>query len=366
MINKKEYRFIISGGGSGGHIYPALSIADGLKNKFINSELLFVGSKNKMEMKIVPERGYRIEGLNITGLKRKFSFSNILLPFRLFISLIQSAVIILKFKPNLVIGTGGFASGPILFVSSLLNLPTFIQEQNSYPGLTNKILGKYSKKIFVAYDGMDKFFDSRKIIYSGNPVRESIKIFKSLKNDKIYKKLNLLRNKKTILVLGGSQGADAINKSIVNSIDFFVKNDLQVILQTGSRYYKTYKRFENKNLIIIPFIDKIEELYSVSDLIVSRSGASIISELCIVGKPVIFIPSPNVVDDHQTKNARKIYDKGACEFINEDELEFKLTPIINKLIVSDVYRTSISKKIKSISKKNAVKTIINEIEYFLK
>ena len=366
MINKKEYRFIISGGGSGGHIYPALSIADGLKNKFINSELLFVGSKNKMEMKIIPERGYKIKGLNISGFKRKFSFSNMLLPLRLFISLIQSLLIILKFKPNLVIGTGGFASGPILFVSSLLKLPTFIQEQNSYPGLTNKILGKYSKKIFVAYDGMDKFFDSRKIIYSGNPVRESIKIFKSLKNDKIYKKLNLLRNKKTILVLGGSQGADAINKSIVDSIDFFVKNDLQVILQTGNRYYKTYKRFENKNLIIIPFIDKIEELYSVSDLIVSRSGASIISELCIVGKPVIFIPSPNVVDDHQTKNARKIYDKGACEFINEDELEFKLTPIINKLIVSDVYRTSLSKKIKSISKKDAVKTIINEIEYFLK
>ena len=164
MINKKEYRFIISGGGSGGHIYPALSIADGLKNKFINSEFLFVGSKNKMEMKIVPERGYRIKGLNISGLKRKFSFSNMLLPLKLFISLIQSLVIILKFKPNLVIGTGGFASGPILFVSSLLNLPTFIQEQNSYPGLTNKILGKYSKKIFVAYDGMDKFFDSRKII----------------------------------------------------------------------------------------------------------------------------------------------------------------------------------------------------------
>ena len=181
MNNTKKYRFIISGGGSGGHIYPALSIADGLKNKFINSELLFVGSKNKMEMKIVPERGYRIKGLDISGLKRKFSFSNMLLPLKLFISLIQSVVIILKFKPNLVIGTGGFASGPILFVSSLLNQPTFIQEQNSYPGLTNKILGKFSKKVFVAYDGMDKFFDSRKIIYSGNPVRESIKIFKSFK-----------------------------------------------------------------------------------------------------------------------------------------------------------------------------------------
>ena len=366
MANKKKYRFIISGGGSGGHIYPALSIADSIKNKFINSELLFVGSKKRMEMKIIPDRGYRIKGLNISGFNRKVSVSNLLLPLKLIISLFQSLIILMKFRPNLVIGTGGFASGPILFVSSLINIPTFIQEQNSHPGITNKILGKYSKKIFVAYDGMDKFFDSKKIVYSGNPVRESIKFFKSVNKNEVYEKLNLTSNKKTILVLGGSQGADKLNKSIIDSIDFLIKNNLQVILLTGTRYYETYKKFKNKNLVIIPFTDKIEELYSISDLIVSRSGASIISELCIVGKPVIFIPSPNVVDDHQTKNARKIYENGACEFINEDELDFKLTPIINKLIVSDIYRKNLSEKIKAISKKNAVKIILNEIESFLK
>ena len=366
MSNKKKYKFIISGGGSGGHIYPALSISDSLKNKFINSELLFVGSKNRMEMKIIPDRGYKIRGLNISGFNRKVSISNLLLPFELIISLFQSLIILIKFRPNLVIGTGGFASGPILFVSSLINIPTFIQEQNSYPGITNKILGKYSKKIFVAYAGMDKFFDSKKIIYSGNPVRESIRLFKTVKNQQVYKKLNLKSNKKIILVLGGSQGADKLNKSITDSIDFFIKNDLQVILQTGTRYYETYKKFKNKNLIIVPFVDKIEELYSITDLIVSRSGASIISELCIVGKPVIFVPSPNVVDDHQTKNARSIYDNGACEFINEDELDFKLTTIINKLIVSDIYRINLSEKIKEISKKNAVKIILSEIESFLK
>lgn len=366
MSNKKKYKFIISGGGSGGHIYPALSIADSLKNKFINSELLFVGSKNRMEMKIIPDRGYKIRGLNISGFNRKVSISNLLLPFELIISLFQSLIILIKFRPNLVIGTGGFASGPILFVSSLIKIPTFIQEQNSYPGITNKILGKYSKKIFVAYAGMDKFFDSKKIIYSGNPVRESIRLFKTVKNQQVYKKLNLKSNKKIILVLGGSQGADKLNKSITDSIDFFIKNDLQVILQTGTRYYETYKKFKNKNLIIVPFVDKIEELYSITDLIVSRSGASIISELCIVGKPVIFVPSPNVVDDHQTKNARSIYDNGACEFINEDELDFKLTTIINKLIVSDIYRINLSEKIKAISKKNAVKIILSEIESFLK
>jgi len=248
----------------------------------------------------------------------------------------------------------------------LINIPTFIQEQNSHPGITNKILGKYSKKIFVAYDGMDRFFDSKKIVCSGNPVRESIRLFKSVNKNEVYEKLNLTSNKKTILVLGGSQGADKLNKSITDSIDFFIKNDLQVILQTGTRYYENYKKFKNKNLIIVPFVDKIEELYSISDLIVSRSGASIISELCIVGKPVIFVPSPNVVDDHQTKNARSIYDNGACEFINEDELDFKLTPIINKLIVSDIYRINLSEKIKAISKKNAVKIILSEIESFLK
>ena len=352
MANKKKYRFIISGGGSGGHIYPALSIADSIKNKFINSELLFVGSKKRMEMKIIPDRGYRIKGLNISGFNRKVSVSNLLLPCKLIISLFQSLIILIKFRPNLVIGTGGFASGPILFVSSLINIPTFIQEQNSYPGITNKILGKYSKKIFVAYDGMDKFFDSKKIVYSGNPVRESIRLFKSVNKNEVYEKLNLTSNKKTILVLGGSQGADKLNKSIIDSIDFLIKNNLQVILLTGTRYYETYKKFKNKNLVIIPFVDTIEELYS--------------SELCIVGKPVIFIPSPNVVDDHQTKNARKIYENGACEFINEDELDFKLNPIINKLIVSDIYRKNLSEKIKAISKKNAVKIILNEIESFLK
>ena len=358
MANKKKYRFIISGGGSGGHIFPALSIADSIKNKFINSELLFVGSKKRMEMKIIPDSGYRIKGLNISGFNRKVSVSNLLLPLKLIISLFQSLIILIKFRPNLVIGTGGFASGPILFVSSLINIPTFIQEQNSYPG--------FSKKIFVAYEGMDKFFDSKKIVYSGNPVRESIKLFKSVNKNEVYEKLNLTSNKKTILVLGGSQGADKLNKSIIDSIDFLIKNNLQVILLTGTRYYETYKKFKNKNLVIIPFTDKIEELYSISDLIISRSGASIISELCIVGKPVIFIPSPNVVDDHQTKNARKIYENGACEFINEDELDFKLTPIINKLIVSDIYRKNLSEKIKAISKKNAVKIILNEIESFLK
>jgi len=366
MVDTKKYRFIISGGGTGGHIYPALSIADGLKNNFINSEFLFVGSKDRMEMKIIPDRGYTIKGLNISGFSRKFSISNILLPFKLLISLIQSLIILVRFKPNIVIGTGGFASGPILFVSSLINIPIFIQEQNSYPGITNKILGNYSKKIFVAYEGMEKFFDKKKIIFSGNPVRESIRLFKSVKNDKVYRKLNLSNNKKIVLVLGGSQGAEKLNKSIVDSLDFFIKNNLQVILQTGKRYFKNYEKFKNENLIILPFFDKIEELYSVSDLIISRSGASIISELCIVGKPVIFVPSPNVVDDHQTKNARRIYEKGACEFINEDELGFKLTSIINKLIVSEVYRINISKKIKSISKKNAVKIILNEIKPFLK
>ena len=248
MNDTKKYRFIISGGGSGGHIYPALSIADALKNNFINSEFLFVGSKDRMEMKIIPDRGYRIKGLNISGFSRKFSISNIILPFKLLISLIQSLIILIKFKPDIVIGTGGFASGPILFVSNLINIPIFIQEQNSYPGITNKIMGKYSKKIFVAYDGMEKFFDRKKIIFSGNPVRESIRLFKSVKNDKVYSKLNLSSNKKIVLVLGGSQGAEKLNKSIKANPKNVQSQNLMGVIYSKQGKLKDAETFFNRAL----------------------------------------------------------------------------------------------------------------------
>jgi UDP-N-acetylglucosamine--N-acetylmuramyl-(pentapeptide) pyrophosphoryl-undecaprenol N-acetylglucosamine transferase len=362
-----SYNLIISGGGTGGHIYPAISIADRLTKKINNCNILFVGAKNKMEMKKVPENGYKIIGLYISGLHRNFNLHlNILLPFKIVFSLIHSLIILVRNKPKIIIGTGGYASGPIMYVASLLGIPVFIQEQNSYPGLTNRILSKYAKKIFVAYDGMDRYFDNSKIVVSGNPIRKSIKNI-SLKNKRDYlKSLNLKKDLKTLLFLGGSLGADRLNRFVKDNIDFFKKNDLQVILQCGSRYFDTYKFLNNSHIKVLPFIKEMDKVFSSSDIIISRSGASIISELCFVGKPVIFIPSPNVADNHQSKNAKKLYELGAAEYVEEDEVDYKLTSIINKILVSEVYRDSLSEKIKTLSKPNASKIIVNEIKKFLK
>jgi UDP-N-acetylglucosamine--N-acetylmuramyl-(pentapeptide) pyrophosphoryl-undecaprenol N-acetylglucosamine transferase len=362
-----SYNLIISGGGTGGHIYPAISIADRLTKKINNCNILFVGAKNKMEMKKVPENGYKIIGLYISGLQRNFNLHlNILLPFKIVFSLIHSFIILARNKPKIIIGTGGYASGPIMYVASLLGIPVFIQEQNSYPGLTNRILSKYAKKIFVAYDGMDRYFDNSKIVVSGNPIRKSIKNI-SLKNKRDYlKSLNLKKDLKTLLFLGGSLGADRLNRFVKDNIDFFKKNDLQVILQCGSRYFDTYKFLNNSHIKVLPFIKEMDKVFSSSDIIISRSGASIISELCFVGKPVIFIPSPNVADNHQSKNAKKLYELGAAEYVEEDEVDYKLTSIINKILVSEVYRDSLSEKIKTLSKPNASKIIVNEIKKFLK
>ena len=362
-----SYNLIISGGGTGGHIYPAISIADRLTKKINNCNILFVGAKNKMEMKKVPENGYKIIGLYISGLQRNFNLHlNILLPFKIVFSLVHSLIILVRNKPKIIIGTGGYASGPIMYVASLLGIPVFIQEQNSYPGLTNRILSKYAKKIFVAYDGMDKYFDNSKIVVSGNPIRKSIKNI-SLKNKSDYlKSLNLKKDLKTLLFLGGSLGADRLNRFVKDNIDFFKKNDLQVILQCGSRYFDTYKFLNNSHIKVLPFIKEMDKVFSSSDIIISRSGASIISELCFVGKPVIFIPSPNVADNHQSKNAKKLYELGAAEYVEEDEVDYKLTSIINKILVSEVYRDSLSEKIKTLSKPNASKIIVNEIKKFLK
>ena len=358
---------IISGGGTGGHIYPAISIANQLSKKISNCNILFVGAKNKMEMKKVPQNGYKIIGLWISGFQRKFNFfSNISLPFKIIFSLIHSLIIILKHKPKIVVGTGGYASGPVMYIASILRIPVFIQEQNSYPGLTNRILSKYATKIFVAYDGMDKYFNSSKIIVSGNPIRKSIKNI-SIKNKSDYlRSIDLKSDLQTILVLGGSLGAYQLNEFVNKNLDFFKKNNLQVILQCGSRYSDKYKILNNAQIKVLPFIEDMDKAFSAADIIISRSGASIISELCFVGKPVIFIPSPNVAEDHQTKNAKKLYDLGAAEYVEEDEIDYKLTSIINKILVSEIYRDSLSEKISSLSKPDASKIIVNEIKMYLK
>ena len=361
----RNQKFIISGGGTGGHIFPAISIADELKSRFSHSDILFVGSRDRMEMVKVPAHGYEIKGLWISGLNRKFTLNNLLFPFKLIFSLIQSLIIILRFKPDAVVGTGGFASGPIVFVASLLRVPSLIQEQNSYPGITNRILAGMVKKICVSYTGLDKYFPISKIKITGNPVRNNIRNHNS-KYDEGIQLFNLDINRKTLLIIGGSQGSKEINKHVFSCIEFFNYINIQVISQCGIMYYNQYKELvSSDNIKIYPFLERIDLAFSVSDYIISRAGAGSISELSIVGKPVIFIPSPNVAEDHQTKNAQSLVDKQAAILIHEKDLETEFKKMIMELNSSRDLQNKLSKNIKGLAFENATRDIVNEVEKLL-
>ena len=355
-------KFIISGGGTGGHIFPAISIANELKFRFSQADLLFVGARDRMEMEMVPANGYKIKGLWIAGLKRKFSLNNLLFPFKLIYSLFHSLLIILKFKPEVVIGTGGFASGPIVFIATLLRIPTLIQEQNSFPGITNRILSSRVNKICVSYNNLEKYFPQSKIKLTGNPIRNNISNANE-NYDKGIRYYDLDMNRKTLLIIGGSQGSKEINKQVFNCIDFFEYTNIQVIWQCGKIYYDHYKNLvSSENIKLYSFLERIDLAYSVSDYIVSRAGAGSISELCVVGKPVIFIPSPNVAEDHQTMNAKSLVDKNAAILIQEDDLETKFKKMIMELNSSRDLQNKLSKNIKSLAFENATRDIVNEIE----
>ena len=357
----KKYKFILSGGGTGGHIYPAISIADNLKRKYRAVDILFVGAIGRMEMTKVPENGYKIIGLWISGIKRKFDLWNFLIPFKLLYSLIKSYQIIKEFKPDFVIGTGGFASGPIVYVASLLKIPTLIQEQNSFPGLTNRILSKKVNLISVAYKNMDKFFPKSKILFTGNPVRLKIQnSSNTLKNDK-----KELKNKSTILIIGGSLGSRVINEYVAKNVMYFKKINVSLIWQCGNYYYDDYKNFKSKNVKVVPFINNIIEAYDSADIIVTRAGASVISELCIIGKPVIFIPSPNLTDDHQTKNADSMVKAGAALMVKEINLEKQFKKVLKLVLKDDVFSKKMSDKIKSLAKPDASLNIIKNINLIL-
>lgn len=330
-MNKQQQRdikIIISGGGTGGHIFPALAIANALKKINPNNEILFVGAEGRMEMEKVPAAGYKIEGLWISGLQRKLTFDNLSFPFKVISSLLKAAKIINRFKPNVAVGVGGYASGPLLQQAARKNVPCLIQEQNSYPGITNKVLAKQVSKVCVAYDGMQKFFPADKILKLGNPVREDILKIEGKKSD-AAKFFGLDEHKKTILVVGGSLGARTINQSIVAKLDVFSKSDVQLIWQTGKSFYNeailAAKAFNN--IKVFDFISKMDYAYAMVDVVISRAGASTISELCIVMKPCILVPSPNVAEDHQTKNAMALVNVNAAMLIKDSEAK--------ELLVSD-------------------------------
>jgi UDP-N-acetylglucosamine--N-acetylmuramyl-(pentapeptide) pyrophosphoryl-undecaprenol N-acetylglucosamine transferase len=362
----RKLKFIVSGGGTGGHIYPAIAIANELKSRFPDAEFLFVGAKDKMEMQKVPQAGYAIKGLWISGLQRKLTLDNSLFPIKLLSSLLKSRTIIKNFKPDVVIGTGGFASGPLLQMANSLDIPTVIQEQNSYPGITNKLLSKKANKICVAYENLDRFFPKEKIVFTGNPVRQDILDVDS-KRSEALSYFNLDENKKTVLIIGGSLGSRRINQLIAKEIDFLRNNNLQIIWQCGNLYMADYKHFsEVENVQVISFIDRMDLIYAAADFVISRAGASSVSELCLVGKPTIFIPSPNVAEDHQTKNANAIVEKNGALLLKESELDEKFESVFNKLIHDENLQNSLRQNMKKLAMPNATKDIVEEIIKLIK
>jgi UDP-N-acetylglucosamine--N-acetylmuramyl-(pentapeptide) pyrophosphoryl-undecaprenol N-acetylglucosamine transferase len=361
----RTYKFILSGGGTGGHIYPAIAIANELKSRFPDADILFVGAQDKMEMQKVPQAGYPIKGLWIAGLQRRLTFDNALFPVKLLSSLLKSRQIIKQFKPDVVIGTGGFASGPLLQMANSAGIPTVIQEQNSYPGITNKLLSNKANAICVAYEKLERFFPKGKIVLTGNPVRQDLIAIDGKRAEGIaYFKLD--PNKKTILILGGSLGARRVNQLIEKELEFFASQKVQLLWQCGKLYFEEYQKYNSENVQVMAFIERMDLVYAAADIVISRAGASSVSELCIVGKPVIFIPSPNVAEDHQTKNAKSVADKNGAILIRETDLDTTFEATFSDLIANENKQVELSQNIKNLALPNATKAIVEEIIKLIK
>ena len=369
MYYNKKIKIIISGGGTGGHIYPAIASANALKQKIKDVEILFIGAKGKMEMEKVPASGYAIEGLWISGFQRKLTLKNLLVPFKIIFSLLKAKKIITRFRPDVVVGVGGYASGPTLKIAANKKIPTLIQEQNSLPGITNKLLAKKTDKICVAYEGMERFFPSSKIILTGNPIRQDISDLENKKNQAL-EFFKLSSNKKIVLILGGSLGAGKINQSIKQNLSLILENNIQIIWQTGKYYFENIinstKNFENKDLKIFEFINKMDYALAVADIVVSRAGAISISELCAAGKSVILIPSPNVAEDHQTKNAISLVQNNAAILIKDNEAVENTGYAILELIKNEPKKKMLSENIKKLAHINAADLIAEEIIKLIK
>jgi UDP-N-acetylglucosamine--N-acetylmuramyl-(pentapeptide) pyrophosphoryl-undecaprenol N-acetylglucosamine transferase len=360
---------IISGGGTGGHIYPAIAIAHAWSERHPGGEILFVGAEGKMEMQKVPEAGFSIVGLPIAGLQRSLSLKNLSFPYKVISSLKKANEIIKSFAPDLVVGVGGYASGPLLFVAQRRGIATLIQEQNSYAGLTNKLLAKKAKAICVAYPGMERFFPKERLHYTGNPVRRDILDLEG-KKEKGITHFGLHSKLPTLLVLGGSLGARTINQAIARSMESFQAKGYQVLWQTGRYYYEDMKKLVEASglgsIHVREFINEMDLAYAVADIVISRAGALSVSELSLVGKPVIFIPSPNVAEDHQTKNAEAFVSQGAALLLKDAEAVEKLAPMVSTLIEDTTTCKSLGVNIKKLAKKEAAKEITSILETLIK
>lgn len=356
---------MISGGGTGGHIYPAIAIANAWSEKHPDTEILFVGAEGKMEMQKVPEAGYAIVGLKVAGLQRRLTMDNLSFPMKLLKSLKKSGRILDNFLPDAVVGMGGYASGPILYMAQRKMIPTLIQEQNSYAGLTNKLLAKKAQTICVAYPKMEKFFPRAKINFTGNPVRKDILSLEG-KIDQAFIHFGLERYKPVLLVLGGSLGAKTINKAVLQHVAEFVALGYQVLWQTGKSYFlemnKELERLGLKKVHALEFIREMDLAYAAADLVISRAGALSVSELSLVGKAVIFIPSPNVVEDHQTKNAMAYVRQEAAVLLKDDEAVEGLLETVETLMNDPSRRRSLGENILMLAKPEAANEIVSALE----
>ena len=355
---------MISGGGTGGHIYPAIAIANAWKTKYPDSDFLFVGAEGKMEMQKVPEAGYRIEGLKVAGLKRSLSLSNLSFPFKLLRSLSRAKQLLKDFQPNVVVGVGGYASGPLLFVAQNKGIPTLIQEQNSYAGLTNKLLSKRAKKICVAYPNMEQFFPADRLIYTGNPVRKDIMELDG-KKEQALAYFGLNDDRKTLLVLGGSLGARTINQAILAEMAAFEHGGYQVLWQCGKFYFAEMTAQVAasglKHIQVREFIREMDLAYATADLVVSRAGALSVSELSLVGKPVVFIPSPNVAEDHQTKNAMSYVSQDAAVLLKDADAIGNLKATVDSITNDEQKANDLAQNIKKLAKPDAATAIVEAI-----
>lgn len=352
-------KVIISGGGTGGHIFPALAIADELKAQFPQASLLFVGAYNRMEMQRVPKAGYRIKGLWISGFDRNNMMRNLLFPIKLGWSMLQAFFIVLRFRPHAVVGTGGFASGPLVFVASLLGIPSLLQEQNAFPGATNRRLAARASAICLGSEAAQKFFPKKKTYVTGNPVRATLQ--QSFSKSDACSNIGISPDKFTLLVLGGSLGARKINQLVQKHLDDIKQRNIQLVWQCGNLYANDYKHLSAENIHVMPFIDNMPAAYAAADLVVSRAGALAIAELCLVAKPTLFIPSPNVTDNHQEKNAQALVDKQAAKMVVERHADNTFWSALVALIESEPTRETLAINITEFAHPNATIDIVKKL-----
>ena len=361
----KQPRIIISGGGTGGHIFPAVSIANAIRELCPDAKILFVGAQGRMEMQRVPQAGYEIKGLPIMGFDRKNLLKNIKVLYHVWKSQRMAKAIIRDFQPQVAVGVGGYASGPTLNKAASMGIPCLIQEQNSYAGVTNKLLAKKASKICVAYEGMERFFPAEKIMMTGNPVRQAL-LDSKVTREEALASFGLSQEKKTVLLVGGSLGARTINESVLQHLDEIAQSGVQFIWQTG-KYYSAQiaetlkEKGQPENLRVMDFISDMAAAYKAADLVISRAGASSISEFCLIGKAVILVPSPNVAEDHQTKNAMALVNRGAALFVKDAEAQEKLIPLALKTVADDVRLKSLSENVLKLALPNSAEIIAKEV-----